>query len=402
MRARGRYPGYAGPRGMSSRNPSAPGIAALSAALLLAACGGLNSPDLATGQVSGRLAGAQPGAFAYALGAPQTKVEIAADGSYTINGVPVTATGTAPIVLFDGATKADIVAAPVKGASKTRADDTDASALALARKVTVTAACSGSVSPDNVTYEVEGVALRDDPKGSSGTLFPLPPGKFKVRAHAKGMLDAEKDVDVSNGDDSADLQMQVEDSDTSQRGCLSNGCSVGDLKCDNDGRCYPCTSDSQCSAGYKCSNHQCQSDNPDLAGVCLHVGCTSDGVCAFGPAGASQPGMCIASAGSTICSHGCTTDLDCPSGLSCAADSLSGRFACQPLATQSCSSFLKVFGTICDSQNKDFVCAGLADAKCLGAGHSGASGYCTSRCTTQADCPATWTCDTTALVCVHP
>jgi hypothetical protein len=405
MRPRGRYPGYAGPRGMSSRNPSAPGIAALSAALLLAACGGLNSPDLATGQVSGRLAGAQPGAFAYALGAPQTKAEIAADGSYTINGVPVTATGTAPIVLFDGATKADIVAAPVKGASKTRADDTDASALALARKVTVTAACGGSVSPNNVTYEVEGVALRDDGTGPSATLFPLPPGKFKVRAHAKGMIDAEKDVDVSNGDDSADLEMQVEDGDTSNRGCLSNGCSVGDLKCDNDGRCYPCTSDSQCGAGMKCSNHQCQSENPDLKNIC--ISCAVDSDCAYGPAGASQPGLCLLGTPTgNVCSHGCSTDLDCPSGFAC-GPATNGHLACLPFGGSNCSTFLAVFGRGCTNNTKEADCAGLADPKCVGSGHSNQPGYCSSRCTTQADSPSsltlgTWVCDTTALVCVHP
>jgi len=397
MRARGRYAGYVGPGGVSSRNPSAPGIVALSAALLLAACGGLESPDLSTGQVSGKLVGAKPGAFAYALGRPKTKAELDADGSYTIRGVPVTATGTAPIVLFDGDKRADIVGAPVKAAMKTRADDTDANALRQARSVTVTARCASDIKTDGVTYEVEGVALRDEAKGSGGTLFPVPQGSFTVRARASGMRTKEIPVDVSSGDGQAEFDMEVEDGDEHNRGCLSNGC-TGDLKCDGDGRCYACTSDSQCGAGLKCSNHQCQADNPYLRGVCLGS-CGADSECAFGPSGASQPGMCIAApGGGTMCSHGCATDLDCPSGLSCGLAS-NGQPACQPLGGATCSSFQSVFGRVCDETNKDTQCAGLADAKCLGADSTGTQGYCTSRCTTLADCPTGFQCDLVNRVC---
>ena len=395
MRARGRYAGYVGPRSVSSRNPGAPVLAALSAVLLLAACGGLESPDLSTGQVSGRLVGAKPGAFAYALGKANTKAELDADGFYTIRGVPVTATGTASIVLFDGANRADIVGAPVKAAMKTRADDAEANALRQARSVSVTARCAYDIKTDGVTYEVEGVALRDEARGSGGTLFPIPQGSFTVRARASGMKPKEIPVDVSSDDDSVEFDMEVEDSDTSHRGCLSNGC-AGDLQCDGDGGCYSCTSDTQCGAGLKCSNHQCQADRPDLTGVCLGP-CSDSSLCAFGPAGAAQPGMCIFMDGANLCSHGCSTDLDCPSGLSCGLAS-NGQLACQPSGA-TCGTFLAVFGRVCDKSNKDTVCAGVADAKCLGADSNGAQGYCTSRCTVPTDCPTGFQCDLVNRVC---
>lgn len=397
MRARGRYAGYVGPRSVSSRNPGAPVLAALSAVLLLAACGGLESPDLSTGQVSGRLVGAKPGAFAYALGKANTKAELDADGFYTIRGVPVTATGTASIVLFDGANRADIVGAPVKAAMKTRADDADANTLRQARSVSVTARCAYDIKADGVTYEVEGVALRDEARGSGGTLFPIPQGSFTVRARASGMKPKEIPVDVSSDDDSVEFDMEVEDSDTSHRGCLSNGC-AGDLQCDGDGGCYSCTSDTQCGAGYKCSNHQCKADGGDGASVC--ASCSSDSSCAKGPAGLSQPGMCISVGGSgNVCSHGCTADVDCPSGLACTQTSKGT--ACTPLPTSSCAAFLQGagFGVTCTSTNKDTACAGVADAKCLGADSNGAQGYCTSRCTVPTDCPTGFQCDLVNRVC---
>jgi len=110
--------------------------------------------------------------------------------------------------------------------------------------------------------------------------------------------------------------------------------------------------------------------------------------------------MCISVAGSgNVCSHGCTADVDCPSGLACTQTSKGT--ACTPLPTSSCAAFLQGagFGVTCTSTNKDTACAGVADAKCLGADSNGAQGYCTSRCTVPTDCPTGFQCDLVNRVC---
>lgn len=389
-RSCGRNGGCAGPTGVSPRNAS---LFTLFGALLVAGCGGIESPDLATGQVSGRLVGVTPGAgaYVYALGKPETKVPVGEDGSYTVNGVPVGS--SSQLVAFDGETRADYIAAEVKPASRTRADDRDASTLRPARSVAASVSCSYGISTDGVSYDVEGVALRDDRHGAQAVLFPVPPGVFKVRARAAGMRTVEGTVDVrSASTDSFEAEMELDDGD-SHEGCLSSSCS-GDLKCDSDGRCYACANDTQCGAGFTCNDHQCQSTGGNLlAAVCTP--CSSDSACASGPLGASQPGRCL---DNLTCSHACITDFDCPAGFACQAQS-GGGLAC--VAAPSCGAMLSTFGTFCASSEG---CFPIADPKCVGKGTPTA--YCSSRCAVNADCPTTalgtYTCDPVLRVCLKP
>jgi hypothetical protein len=401
MNPGGRNDGFEGHPGVSARTHL---LRILLAASVLAGCGGIDSPDLGKGQVTGRLTGVAPGAsaFVYALGHPETKVPVGSDGTYSIAGVPV---DTTQVVVFDGNHGIDVVPVQIKGASRSSAADRDTRDLKVASEILAAAQPAGGVSPANAQYEVEGVALAQEARGDHATLFPIPPGKFKVRAVADGLRDIPVDVDVA---EAATLQVQVgmdvDDSDA-RKGCIANGCS-GDLKCNGDssgkgdGRCYQCTDTTQCAAGSKCDNNVCVSESGDLRGVCLP--CTQDNECGPGPAGAAtQGGKCVVmpGGGGSVCRHGCASDLDCPSGLACDP---TGKC----MAGNGCSAVLQAFGQTCLSN--DGCSAALADAKCVGLVKNQGSvvtpGYCSSHCLSNADCPVSlgYTCDVGNGWCVRP
>jgi hypothetical protein len=349
------------------------------AAALMAGCGGLDSPDLETGQVSGRLTGdfKKGAAFAYAFGAPETKVPIADDGSYTLNRVPVASNGNVPsgktqVVIFDGDKRADFHVADVKPASRTQADDRDAGTLAVARSVVTAARCSGGASAAQTVYTVLGAALKDDAKGDVATLFPLPPGVFKVRARLAGFKDKVEDVDVTSpADVQLELQLDVDEGDQ-KRGCLANGCTGGRECDDRDGQCYACTNDAQCVAGQKCDDHVC------VGGTGRHVcePCTSSTQCELGPL--LQAAACIGPAGAGTCSYTCNATSECPTGFTC--DPQGGVNACVP--SGSCSAFFAGFGSSCLN---DPGCPLLAPV-CHKA--SGATlGQCTASCQDNSGCP---------------
>ncbi|HET9598498.1 MAG TPA: hypothetical protein VFP65_23115 [Anaeromyxobacteraceae bacterium] len=373
---------------MSATKHITPLLLALAA---LAGCGGIDSPDLGKGQVTGSLTGAKPGAFAYALGHPETKAAVENDGTFVLKGVPIDST---QVVVFDGQQKIDLVGVEVKPAKESSCGSRDSSALKYkASTILAAARPAGGVSTANTEYKVEGVALQDDARGAAATLFPIPPGKFKVRAVAKGLRDVPVDVDVSeDASYQVELDMDVDDNDHSGKGCVSNGCS-GSLKCNGDssgkgdGRCYACTDSSQCSGGLKCDNYTCVADG-DGRSVCLP--CTSASQCAPGRLG--QPAACAAMPGdpTAVCTHGCTTSADCPSGLACGANGFC-------VATDSCNAVLQAFGPTCMD---DSTCStALADARCIGLVKGShdvviTPGYCSSRCTVQDDCPAGYSCAT--------
>jgi hypothetical protein len=348
--------------------------ACLLAAALAAGCGGLDSPDLSTGQVSGRLTGnfSKGVAFAYALGAPETKVLIGDDGSYTLDGVPVTSSGKAQVVLFDGDVRADIEVADVKPASRTRAGDRDSGTLATARSVVTAARCSGGASAANTVYSVDGAALRDEAKGDVARLFPLPPGVFKVRAKLSGFKEKVLDVDVTNDAD-VELEMDLElDEEDEHRGCITNGCTDGRECDDNDGQCYGCTVNEQCAVGQKCDNHVCVSDSGPRPAC---ASCAADADC--NAPSSTLEGKCVldVSGAGNACTNTCLASTDCPSGFACNAG------ICAPPA--GCSTYFQTFGSVCF---QDAQCGNLSGAKCLGASGS-TPGFCTSSCSSSQPCP---------------
>jgi Cys-rich repeat protein len=359
MRARGRRAAH---EGQEDVKPTTAILAVLLASATAAGCGGLDSPDLSTGQVSGRLTGnfKKGAAFAYVLGAPETKVLVADDGSYTLDRVPVASSGnvpagTAQVVLFDGDTRADIQLSDVKPASHT---------------VVAAARCSGGASGANTVYSVDGAALKDDAKGDVASIFPLPPGLFKVRARLSGFKEKVLDVDVTKDAD-LDLEMDLEvDEGDAQRGCVANGCTDGRECDDHDGACYGCTSDSQCAAGQKCDNHVCVADGTGPA--C--ASCAKDGDC-DAPSGLA--GRCVldAAGAGSVCTSTCNADTDCPAGFACNAG------VCAP--PSGCASYFQTFGSVCF---QDSQCA-LSNPKCLGASGS-TPGFCTASCSSSSQhCP---------------
>lgn len=169
--------------------------------LLLAACGGLTTPDTSTGEITGQITGAQSSSMVYVLGKPEVAVELAPDGSFTLPDVPV---GTAKLVVFDGGNRADIVAVEVKGAGRSSLRK-DSSELPKAGKLTADAHCDDQKSPDGTEFEVtsdagEATRLKATRKGGKVELFPVPKGKWKLRAKQQGYYENQVDVQV---DDSA-------------------------------------------------------------------------------------------------------------------------------------------------------------------------------------------------------
>jgi hypothetical protein len=367
MTSRGRHDGVQGHPGVSTRTALA------LAALLAAACGGIDQPDLGTGQISGKLSNAQAGAYVYAFGAPQTKALVAADGSYTLKDVPL---GTTQVVAYDGQSRAELVPVEVRPASATRLDH-DASQMPLARTLTAVPRCSGNQSRQGARYTVQGTEFQDLAEGEVARLYPLPPGSFTLVTKLAGFKDSTVQVDVTPAaDQSVDVALDTDTSDAQHQGCNSSGC-AGGLTC--DGKSGDCTGDGR--------------------SACLSCDASSQCASSTNGAGTRFDGACIAATGGAgnVCSHGCAADTDCPSGFACA------NAVC--VAAAGCEGVLGAFGRSC--QGKD-DCAALADGTCVlpasrGGGSGSGTGYCTSRCATNADCPAQlgFTCDGTTSLCVH-
>ena len=94
---------------------------ALAALALAAGCGGVSTPDLSAGEVSGRIVVADAArAQVYVVGAPERGGAVAADGSYALSGVPAGA--AVPLFFYDGGDRAGVAAVRVEGARRVRHD----------------------------------------------------------------------------------------------------------------------------------------------------------------------------------------------------------------------------------------------------------------------------------------
>jgi hypothetical protein len=181
-------------------------------AIGLAACGGLESPDLSTGAIAGRVAPVSPGGRAYVLGLPGVRAELDAEGAFFLQPVPV---GAAAVVVFDGDARAGLLTAVVHGAEVTwvgpapapasdsapQAPGSANSALPLAATILARASATGTPVP-GVRFTVEGTDLAGvapDPTGDA-VLAPLPPGTFELVARADGFAEARKLVEVRSGE----------------------------------------------------------------------------------------------------------------------------------------------------------------------------------------------------------
>jgi hypothetical protein len=330
-------------------------LAAVAPAFFLTACGGLTTPDLATGEVTGQLVGdVGAGAHAYVLGKPESQAAIDPQTkSFRLSGVPA---GDARIVVFDGRDRAEVKVVPVRGATRERAPDVETARMPLAGRVVVVPRCDGGASGDDADLEVEGTIVRGRKKGNGGVeLWPLPAGDYFVKGELKGYKGNRREVHVQSGAEQpleVEIEIQFALGDGDDVGCRSVACPAG-LTCDfDDGTCYgagsgetcdACSLDTECGAGGRCiggfcataSNPECESGyyRSDSSGLCFPLlypaesmkdaciaaraayggACLVDSFCTAALAG----GVCDRSAGSPgACTAPCATAEDCPSDFS--------------------------------------------------------------------------------------
>jgi hypothetical protein len=369
--------------------------------LLLAACGGLEKPDLESATVTGRIVAARtdgvlsappcaqpalscPAAYAYPLGRPDLKVDVASDGSFELEGVPVSTTA---IVLFDGVGRAELAPLAVQGAMVNKLDDrygenaappSGAAKMPLASVLVagVKIDCGANVrGPQFALRETDHLRETPPPSGAAAAIWPVPKGSYDLSAVMSGFKEGLAHVAVPDGATvTADVQMDVDTGDVEPGCSATGGCQNPSLSCDtSDGYCYECWEDHGCTAPYQCNleTHTCV--QPSGSGHAC-AACTTDLDCGGGTNKCLTGGM-----GMGYCTRQpCSGNGDCPSGFAC------NNQICTVPVGSSCTAYTETFGAPCV---EDETCrSALADGHCRS--DSSYSGYCTSRCSTDADCPA--------------
>lgn len=374
-------------------------IATLPLLLLAAACGELETPDLARGDVAGRLAGASPGAFAYPLGAPQRKVAVAADGRFGLSGLPV---GPARLVLFDGGLRAELVPVEVTGAGQAVVERT-AAGMPLAGRVVMTVIPDGGAAPVSPRYAVQGT----DQSGVAGNgggavLFPLPAGAYRLDTDLAGFQAGTEPVTVDAplaSSDATYVEVRLQVATSGPLGCAALGdqCRNG-LRCDGgDGRCYQCRLDrDDCGPVAACDpgTRFCTGTAGAVASpVCSS--CAGDAECGGAAAGAYCERATGASTGY------CSRRADCPAGFQPDDAPLDGPH-CRALL--GCHTYFEEFGERCFSDTTCGERDGIVGGFCLGADlDRGVAGVCTAPCGGDAGCIVSgFTCDPVRRVCVPP
>lgn len=362
--------------------------------LALAACGALETPDLAHGEISGRLLGASPGASAYPLGAPERKVLLGADGAFRLDGLPV---GATRLVLFDGGVRAEVVDVEVTGAGRTvlsrRAD-----AMPLAGRLVMTVVPDGGVAAVAPRYQVRGTDQAGVARvGGSAVLFPLPAGDYELDTRMDGFQASSDGVAVSSGlTGGVEVRLQVALSGPLGCAAIGEACR-NDLRCDpGDGRCYACRLDrDDCGPGATCDPETrfcALAPGAVAAPVCS--ACADDAACGGAALGAyceKRPGALTGY---------CSRRGPCPAGF---ARDESDPLAPRCFALLGCHTYFEEFGEECFSSPTCDERDGLAGGRCHGADpEEGRAGYCTAPCAGDADCVVSgFACDPALQVCVR-
>ena len=362
------------------------GVTGARAMMLLSAtllgCGSLENPDVATGSVQGRITGAVAGAQAYVLGHSQIAAPIAGDGTFRLDGIPA---GEQYLVLYDGDLGAEILEVKVKSADLAQvAIDRP---LALAGSILAGGNPLGGVRSTGLVFGVDGTPLQGLQAAPAATLFPLPSGKFSLRARQPGFKETVALVQVASGQ-AVPVEMHLDVDDSSDaRGCLSSSCEDG-LACDPaDGHCYLCVTDADCPAGTCTADHVCKSATAGSGGFC--DACASGADCSGGSCATTNEH------GDTIpgyCTSACTAT--CPAGTKCVSGTCQVELSCLAYATTFGATCLK--SDACGAGIEGGVCyrpPGVPDTSL---------GTCTASCQGGATCPSGLACDPSVSYCREP
>jgi hypothetical protein len=375
------------------RHEVSPLTLAVAVALLfgVAGCGGLDTPDLSSGIVSGRLVGAKPGAYVYAYGRPDWKVPVAADGTYEVRAPA----GSSQVVLFDGESRAELHAVEVKAASRSEAREKRADEMPLAARVVVLARANGGARVKGVKLGVERTDQDRESDEGRVELFPVPEGQHDVRGALKGFRETRAGLSLSTrGYDAVPeflIEVELDPDDSAERGCVSTSCEDSRRKCgEDDGRCHECDDDpgeDTCGAGLVCDHHVCvPADGAVHRDTCEP--CVSSAQCGGG--------TCYVENGNGLC---VSPDSRCDAGLKQEGTlCLPAGFAPGVSLKYRCDRFESSFGASCLTAQS---CQDLHNGTCYGANGT-TPGYCTAACSQDSDCPDHMrTCHSSLKVCIR-
>ncbi len=359
---------------------------ALIVAATLWGCGGLRNPDVATGSVQGHITGAAPGALAYVLGHPDVAAPIAGDGTFRLDGVPA---GEQYLVLYDGDLGAELLEVEVVSADlkQVAVDHT----LAPAGSILAADNPLGGVRATGLVFGVDGTPLQGFQATPSATLFPLPAGKFSLRARQPGFHETVALVEVFSGQ-SVPVEMQLDvDGGSGAPGCLSSSCEEG-LSCNPaDGHCYLCVTSADCPGGGTCTgDHVCEPSSAGSGAFC--DACASAADCSGGNNARCATTNEHGDATPGYCTSACTSD--CQAGTKCVNGTCQVELSCLAYATS--------FGATC--LKSDSCGAGLEGGTCYRPPGvpSTSLGTCTASCQVGVPCPAGFGCDVAAGFCRKP
>jgi hypothetical protein len=175
-------------------------LVAAAASVFLSACGGLDTPDLTVGDVTGQLDGAVAPASdvadwnVHVVGKPEVFAKVDSNGRFTLTDVPA---GPVKLVVFDGKQngRAEVVVVEVKGAER-NAFRRDSKDMPKAGRIRAAARCLDGRDNDGTEIEVEDGAtsqrtrIRRAKATSSEDeiveLYPVPKGTWKLTAKYQG------------------------------------------------------------------------------------------------------------------------------------------------------------------------------------------------------------------------
>ncbi|WP_407741900.1 carboxypeptidase regulatory-like domain-containing protein [Hyalangium sp.] len=324
-----------------------------------AGCGDLENAPFLVGTVHGQLTESDPSvAYVSVFDSPDVRGPVAADGSFTLEGVPA---GKAELFIIASSSKALRQPVVVQGGQSVTVGlltPKEASFLSVRVKA------PDHQDIDGATVSVVGTPLQQLPLEEMERLNigPLPDGCYTLGVSISGFPDVTAETCVSAGEQK-EVRVNLPEP---QGGCSVTGCE-DDFRCAQDGRCVECLEDSQCGLGLTCRGFQCE-DGP------LCTPCDGDWKCHAGSTCQPLP------EGGSACVVKCSQSTNCDDGFTCQSG------LCLPDTAQfsGCGGYRGV-GMSCDGDQhcRDL---GLVNGLCL-------EGLCTFRCTTKAQCPAHYSCE---------